>query len=67
MQLTEPDKKDALFDIGYRHGILWGEEVSTKRPKNSWAAKSQYIAGVRLGQQEHRKRKLQQLIMLSPT
>ena len=68
MKLTEPKQERTLFDIGYDHGILWGPNAAnTTGAKNSWAAQTQYKAGVRLGQQEHRKRKLQQLVMASPS
>jgi len=68
MKLTEPKQEGTLFDLGYDHGILWGPNTANGTvAKNSWAAQAQYKAGVRLGQQEHRKRKLQQLVLQSPT
>lgn len=59
--------KNTLFDAGYDQGVLWGEAIDpTKAKKGSWQCKAQYIAGVKLGQQEHKRQKLQQLVMKDP-
>ena len=70
MKLTGVKGAGTPFDQGYDAGLMWGEDLDVDKQnitKISRGTKMQYIAGLRLGQQEHRKRKLQRLVMLDPS
>jgi len=60
-------KRETPFDQGYDAGLMWGNNIDPDKQlitKVSRGTKSQYLAGLKLGQQEARKRKLQQLVLM---
>ena len=60
-------KRETPFDQGYDAGLVWGDNIDPDKQlitKVSRGTKSQYLAGLKLGQQEARKRKLQQLVLM---